>query len=410
MAGDGTVPSQTGYCARLVGGIVLSIVIRPALLTDLNQLVALETRCFDSDQLSRRSFKHWITTEHRALLVAEQINEIGRTGSLPVATLPPSLAVVGYILIIYHPGTRLARVYSLAVDPQHRGKGIAKLLMSAGEQAASDAGRLYLRLEVSVDNIPAIKLYEWLGYQKFGIYRDYYEDHKDALRYQKLIRRYHGTFQHRSVHWLRQTTPFTCGPASLMMAMHGLNRAYQPSEEEEISLWREATTIFMTSGHGGCHPIGLALAAKRRQFDVEVWVNQTSTLFIDGVRSEEKKRVVELVDTSFKREAEQQDIKIHYANISQSDLIGAFKAGAIPLILISTFRMDRKKAPHWVVMSGFDNDCLYMHDPDPEEIRQSELDCQFIPIAFEDFDRMSSFGKSRLRTAVIIWPLQNTEQ
>jgi ribosomal protein S18 acetylase RimI-like enzyme len=371
----------------------MSIVIRPALLTDLNQLVALETRCFDTDQLSRRSFKHWITTEHRALLVADMEG-----------------ALVGYILIIYHPGTRLARVYSLAVEPKHRGQGIAKLLMAAGEQAASDAGRLYLRLEVSVDNTSAIKLYEWLGYQKFGFYRDYYEDHKDALRYQKLIRRYHGTFQHRPMHWLRQTTPFTCGPASLMMAMHGLNRTYQPSEEEEISLWREATTIFMTSGHGGCHPIGLALAAKRRQFKVEVWVNQTSTLFIDSVRSEEKKRVVELVDNCFKRDAEQQDIKIHYANISQSDLIGAFKAGAIPLVLISTFQMDRKKAPHWVVMSGFDDDCLYMHDPDPEEIRQSELDCQFIPIAFEDFDRMSTFGKSRLRTAVIIWPLQDMEK
>jgi ribosomal protein S18 acetylase RimI-like enzyme len=385
----------------------LSIVIRPALLTDLNQLVTLEESCFDTDQLSRRSFKHWITTEHRALLVAEQVNEVGRTGSLPVATLPPSLAVVGYILIIYHPGTRLARVYSLGVAPQHRGKGIAKLLMAAGEQAASDAGRLYLRLEVSVDNTSAIKLYEWLGYQKFGIYRDYYEDHKDALRYQKLIRRYHGDFQHRSVHWLRQTTPFTCGPASLMMAMHGLNRAYQPSQEEELSLWREATTIFMTSGPGGCHPIGLALAAKRRQFAVEVWVNQIGTLFIDGVRSDEKKRVIELVDNCFKREAQQQDIKIHYSNISQSDLINAFKAGAIPLILISTFQMDRKKVPHWVVMSGFDDDCLYVHDPDPEEIRQSELDCQFIPIAFEDFGRMSSFGKNRLRTAVIIWPGQD---
>jgi len=72
--------------------------------------------------------------------------------------------------------------------------------------------------------------------------------------------------------------------------------------------------------------------------------------------------------------------------------------------LISTFRMDRKKAPHWVVMSGFDQDCLYMHDPDPEEGRQSELDCQYIPIACEDFDRMSCFGKNRLRTAVIVWP------
>jgi len=250
----------------------LSVVIRPVLLTDLNQLVTLEESCFDTDQLSRRSFKHWITTEHRALLVADMEGTI-----------------VGYNLIIYHPGTRLARVYSLAVAPQHRGEGIAKLLMSAGEQAASDAGRLYLRLEVSVDNTSAIKLYEWLGYKKFGIYRDYYQDHKDALRYQKRIRRYHGNFQHRSVHWLRQTTPFTCGPASLMMAMHGLNRSYQPSQEEELSLWREATTIFMTSGPGGCHPIGLALAAKRRQFTVEVWVNQTGPLFIDSVRSDEKK-------------------------------------------------------------------------------------------------------------------------
>lgn len=366
----------------------MTALIRNAQLTDLDELVALETACFDTDRLSRRSFKHWITTEHRALLVAEVAN-----------------AVAGYILIIYHPGTRLARIYSIAVSHGQRGQGLAKLLMAAGEQAAHDSGRLYLRLEVSVDNLPAISLYETLGYQKFGIYRDYYQDHKDALRYQKRIRHYHDSLQHRSVHWLRQTTPFTCGPAALMMAMHGINRAYQPSWEEEINLWREATTIFMTSGHGGCHPIGLALAAKRRKFSVDVWINQTSTLFIDGVRNEEKKQVVELVDNCFKRQAAEEGITIHYANITQDELIASFKAGAIPLILISTFLMDRKKAPHWVVMSGFDNDCLYMHDSDPDDGRQSEIDCQFIPIAREDFDRMSCFGKNRLRTAVIIWPL-----
>jgi len=361
--------------------------IRDARLSDLEGLMVLENASFDTDKLSRRSFKHWIMTENRALLVATTANE-----------------VAGYILIIYHPGTRLARVYSLAVGHHHRGTGIARKLMTAGEQAANEDGRLYLRLEVSVDNIPAIKLYESLGYQKFGIYRDYYQDHKDALRYQKRIRRYQDTLQYRSVHWLRQTTPFTCGPAALMMAMHGLNRAYLPSKEEEIDLWREATTIFMTSGHGGCHPIGLALAAKRRQFTVEVWMNQTGPLFIDGVRNDEKKQVVELVDNSFKRQAIEQGIRIHYGEITQDELINAFKAGAIPLILISTYLMDRKKVPHWVVMSGFDDDCLYMHDSDPDERRQSELDCQFIPVARDDFVRMSCFGKNRLRTAVIIWP------
>ena len=365
----------------------MTVLIRNAQLTDIDALVALETACFETDRLSRRSFKHWLAADHRALLVAD----VEKT-------------VAGYILIIYHPGTRLARIYSIAVSPQYRGLGLAKQLMAAGEQAANEDGRLYLRLEVSVDNTQAIKLYETQGYQKFGIYRDYYQDHKDALRYQKRIRRYRDTLQHRSVHWLRQTTPFTCGPAALMMAMPGINRAYQPSQEEEINLWREATTIFMTSGHGGCHPIGLALAAKRRQFSVEVWINKTTTLFIDGVRNEEKKQIVELVDTCFKRQAAEQGITLHFANITQNELIAAFKTGAIPVILISTFLLDRKKAPHWVVMSGFDDDCLYMHDPDPGDGRQSEIDCQFIPIAREDFDRMSCFGKNRLRTAVIIWP------
>lgn len=364
---------------------MLSLSIRAAQLTDLDALVALENISFETDRLSRRSFRHWLTTTHCALLVAEHQQQL-----------------CGYILIIYHPGTRLARVYSLAVLPQKRGMGIAKALMLAGEQAAQDDGRFYLRLEVSVDNAPAIGLYQALGFQKFGFYRDYYEDHKDALRYQKRIRRYRDTPQHRSVHWLRQTTPFTCGPTALMMAMHALDKTYLPSREEEINLWREATTIFMTSGHGGCHPVGLALAAKRRHFSVAVWINKTGPLFIDSVRNDDKKQVVELVDNCFKREAEQQAITINYSNITQNDLIAAFEAGAIPLILISTFAMDGKKAPHWVVMSGFDKDCLYMHDPDPEEGRQSELDCQFIPIAREDFERMSCFGKNRLRTAVII--------
>ena len=365
----------------------MTVQIRPAQPSDLSALVAIENASFSCDRLSRRSFRHWLTTDHRALLVAELMQR-----------------VVGYILIIYHPGTRLARIYSLAVLPEHRGLGLAKQLVEAGQQAACDEGRFYLRLEVSVDNKAAIKLYEALGFQKFGMYRDYYQDHQDALRYQKRIRRYRDTSQHRLVSWLRQTTPFTCGPAALMMAMHALNERYLPSREEEINLWREATTIFMTSGHGGCHPVGLALAAKRRQFKVDVWINQIGTLFIDGVRNDEKKQIVELVDACFKREAAEQGVTVNYANITQNDLIAAFTAGAIPLILISTFSLDGKKAPHWVVMSGFDEDCLYMHDPDPQEDRQSELDCQFIPIAREDFDRLSCFGKNRLRTVVIVWP------
>lgn len=363
----------------------MTLLIRWAQLGDLSGLVSLENACFTTDKLSRRRFRHWLGEGSRALLVAEMQTRLA-----------------GYVLVIHHRGTRLARIYSLAVAPALRGQGIAKALIEAAEQAARDDGRLYLRLEVSVDNVAAIRCYEALGYQQFGLYRDYYQDHKDALRYQKCIRRYRDLPQHRQLHWLRQTTPFTCGPASLMMAMHGLDNRYQPTRQEEINLWREATTIFMTSGHGGCHPIGLALAAYRRGFAAEVWLNQRGALFVDSVRDANKKQVIELVDEGFRRDACQAGIVIHAANIGLADLIAAFDAGALPLVLISTFALDRKKAPHWVVMSGYDNSCLYLHDPDPDETRQSELDCQFIPIARHDFERMSCFGKSRLRTAVIV--------
>src|SRR3546814_2094248 len=50
----------------------------------------------------------------------------------------------------------------------------------------------------------------------------------------------------------------------------------------EIRIWREATTIFMTSGHGGCDPYGLAVAANRRGFHAKVYVSVS-----DDQRSEE---------------------------------------------------------------------------------------------------------------------------
>jgi len=99
----------------------------------------------------------------------------------------------------------------------------------------------------------------------------------------------------------------------------------------------------------------------------------------------------------FKRQAAEQGIKLHFANITQNELIGAFKAEQFHWYLLVHFYWIEKKRR----MGGherLDDDCLYMHDPDPDDGRQSEIDCQFIPIAREDFDRMSCFGKNRLRT------------
>src|SRR5690606_41284954 len=138
---------------------------------------------------------------------------------------------------------------------------------------------------------------------------------------------------------------------------------------------REATTIFMTSGHGGCHPVGLALAAHLRGFGVEVWLNQTTPLFLDSVRDENKKRVIELVDQDFLARAKGAKIRLSYREFSDRELVKACEKGYIPLILISTYRLHGRKAPHWLEMSGCDGDCADVHgaDPAPAEPRGSRL-------------------------------------
>jgi len=359
--------------------------IRQAEDRDLEDLVALEESSFKGDRLSRRRFQHWIRASNRVFLVVEKD---GR--------------VLAYGLVFLHKGTRLARLYSIAVSGAARGQGIGRELLLALEKGAVDRGRLDMRLEVAKDNTGAIRLYESMGYKSFGEYHDYYTDHTDAVRMQKRIRRIDPGHILHPVPWFQQSTEFTCGPASLMMAMASLDRKIRPSQELELDIWREATTIFMTSGHGGTHPLGLALAAKKRGFDVSTYISTDKPLFLEGVRTGKKKEIMSTVDRQFRGRAKKEKIKVVYADLSQQQIVQALKRGHAVIILISTYLMDGKKAPHWVTVTGMDDECIYVHDPDVDEKLEDTLDCQHIPVARKHFAKMSTFGNDRLRTAIIL--------
>ena len=62
------------------------------------------------------------------------------------------------------------------------------------------------------------------------------------------------------------------------MAMAALDEQQPLTTLEELKLWREATTIFMLAGHGGCGPHGLALAAWNRGFEASAWISMEGAL------------------------------------------------------------------------------------------------------------------------------------
>ena len=359
--------------------------IRSATLDDLDALVALEERCFDYDRLSRRNFRYMLTKARASILVDEH------NGCLD-----------GYVLVLFHAGTSLARMYSLAVDAQSRGRGLGRMLMEAAEADAVEQGCVYMRLEVRPDNAGAIGLYQKMGYRQFGTLGDYYEDHMEALRFEKLLVPHLQPDMVR-VPFYEQTLDFTCGPAALMMAMKALDDDLLMNRKTEIQLWRETTTVFMTSGHGGCGPHGLALSAYHRGYDLDLYVKDDAPMFIDSVRNEEKKEVMRLVQDEFIREVAQTPIRLHYGKLGVEELKKHFNSGAIPVVLISSYRIYKEKFPHWIVVTGFDDRFIYVHDPFVDyEMGKSRVDCINMPILQADFDRMARYGKSAQRAALII--------
>src|SRR4051812_48697213 len=93
----------------------------------------------------------------------------------------------------------------------------------------------------------------------------------------------------RKLPYYNQSTDFTCGPSSLMMAMTALDKSQPIDRAHELQLWREANTVFMGRGHPGSSPYGLALAGWRRGFTVMLWLSQRGPFLLKYQKQADKR-------------------------------------------------------------------------------------------------------------------------
>lgn len=72
-----------------------------------------------------------------------------------------------------------ADMMNVAVHPDYRRQGIGEKLVLALAQALTEKGIRGLMLEVRESNVPAIALYEKLGFRQVGLRKNYYRAPKE---------------------------------------------------------------------------------------------------------------------------------------------------------------------------------------------------------------------------------------
>jgi ribosomal-protein-alanine N-acetyltransferase len=148
-----------------------SVRVRRAETSDLDDLVTLEDRTFDSDRMSREQYRRHLDSDSALVLVASANHR----------------NFLGTAVVFFRKGSRVARLYSIASKPEARGKGVGTALLNAVEAAARQRRCHAVRLEVRDDNANAVRLYERHGYRHIGHYPHYYQDGTHAWRYEKSL-------------------------------------------------------------------------------------------------------------------------------------------------------------------------------------------------------------------------------
>jgi len=361
------------------------IKIRPAGLADIGRLKEIEERGFSSDRFRPEQFRYLLTRAKASTFVAEEGG-----------------AIVGMAIMLWRKRFANGRLYDIVVDPARQGQGVGARLL---EQCLAEAQKRRCQtvsLEVRIDNTGAIVFYEKNNFRRDREIKDYYSDGSPALRMTRNMNLNGiGTIR-RKVPFYPQTLEFTCGPACLMMAMKYFDPEFEMNRITELNIWKESTLIFMTSGIGGTGPFGLAYSAQIRGFQTELYLSRNHNPFYSTVKKSYKKQVIRLISKDLRDRAERQGTLVTHKNCTIENLMEDMNKGCIPIVLISTYRIHGDRSPHWVVMTGFDSEFVYFHDPYVSAYDKTKDSARDIKITINEFRKIRKYGAKRFKSVVMV--------
>ena len=179
-----------------------------------------------------------------------------------------------------------------------------------------------------------------------------------------------------------QTMDFSCGPACVAMALKYFNFVSEMDRDLEIELWRECHAVEMKGAgrYGICAPLavrglhphiitdnpGLGLIERAKTY---IKANNGNEHYLEFFHDMQK-RVCALNGTT--QEVRKPTLK---------DIREALEADRVIFALVSTiiFEEDDDDIPHWIIITGEDNEILTVNNPIDEDQAKAHR-----PIYFAD--------------------------
>lgn len=171
-----------------------------------------------------------------------------------------------------------------------------------------------------------------------------------------------------SVPYYSQTSEFTCGPACVLMVMKHFDPSIHLTRELEFEVWRQCNMI----GIPGADPYGLSvplldagydvrlITKRKRVADRKPWMSRLHRLFS---RSE--------IELSFfgmeenQRRALARRLLVKYKRPKVTDLVEELRHSFVPVALVHMGVVHSLNIPHWVVVTGADEERIVFNDPYP---------------------------------------------
>jgi len=194
------------------------------------------------------------------------------------------------------------------------------------------------------------------------------------------------------VPFYRQRFDFTCGAASLMMAMKYFDPGLKLTKSLEIDIWRETNLVedWSTCGRG------LAYSAAKRGFGARIVASVDDIPFkekILRISPSADPKVLEFFFRDMQRRALALDVKEERRTVTIDEISSALKRGEVPIVLINAMLLHREDVPHWVIVRGYNRREVFIHDPLWKARRRGG-------VAVQRFKKMIGYGAGQVMIAL----------